>query len=241
MIIGTEKILQWFTMNDKPFWIIRRSEKSDMITRSPDDDPALDSVKSKEILQSALSLLSPEVYYIQTWGGSDPKATTGAKTCVHFRLLDGENRNTGVQSVISGVDPQTFEAKVRAEVEKEMTAYKEKQELLTRIGALETQLKEDSGGDFWQGSEKTLGILKDWGVPEFIRGLNPQANVGKMQPVNKENVKEMTEEQVSKIEAALAVLQTKVGEENLPALMEKLAALSQNDPKTFNMALKILK
>lgn len=237
MIVGTGKLIEWFSINNKPFWIIRRSEKSEMITRSPEDDIDLDTVKSKDLLQQALSLLSPEVYYIQTWGGIDPKSTTGAKTCVHFRLLDNESRLSNQPAIIAGIDPLTFESKLEAELNKRMDAYEKERKLTDRITELERRLTEGDTDSRFIG--RIIDRVEPWAMkifPEYA----PTANVGTLQPIKKEDIKEMTSDQVEKIEAALAVLQSKVGEESLPILMEKLAALSQNDPKTFKMALQIL-
>jgi hypothetical protein len=239
MIVGTGKLIEWFSINNKPFWIIRRSEKSDIITRSPEDDSTLDIVKSKEILQQALSLLSPEIYYIQTWGGNEAKFTTAAKTCVHFRLLDPDSRNGNQQSVISGIDPGTFDSKVEAEVSKRMGAYEEKQALLNRIGKLEEQVKDGSGGDFWDKGDRVLGRIEKW-IPNFIPGFKISNDIGNIKQVNKEDIKEMKEENVARIENTLAVFQADLGEEKTVELMEKLGSICQNDNDTFKFLIKKL-
>jgi len=241
MIVGTDKLLSWFHYNEKPFWIIRRSEKSDMIARSPEDDNTLDVPKSKELLNQALSFLNPEIYYIQTWGGSDPKSTTGLKTSVHFRITDNENKQPAIPG-IGYVDPSTMEQKINERVEEKMTAWKKEQELLNRIGALEKQLTEDKDDGttierIFDRAERYIGYFD----PEFTKRIKSPV-VGEMKKINKEEIKEMNSEQTKKLEDALGVLQAKVGEDKLPDMMTKLAALSQNDPDTFDYAMsKLLK
>lgn len=233
MIVGTGKLIEWFSINNKPFWIIRRSEKGEIITRSPEDDSELDTIKSKELLQQALSLLSPEIYYIQTWGGSEPKFTTAAKTCVHFRLIDGE-RNNNPQSVITGIDPTTFDAKVEAEVQKRMDSYIKEQTLLNRIGNLEKKLAEPENDD--KVIDRWLNRVEPW-----ARNIFPEyapKNIGTIKQVNKEDITEMKEENIHRIENALAVFQADLGEEKTVELLEKFGSLCQKDPDTFHFFVK---
>jgi hypothetical protein len=239
MIVGTGKLLDWFTYNDKPFWIIRRSEKSDMIARSPENEVDLDTVRSKELLQSTLSILSPEVYYIQTWSGTNPQSTTGAKTCVHFRLTDGESRNNNQQPVISGIDPQTFDSKVESEVQKRMDIFTKEQALLSRIGKLEEQLKEDSGSGFWDKSDRVMDRVERW-LPNFIPEFKTKINVGNIKQVNKEDITEMKQENIERVENTLAVFQADLGEDKTVELLEKLGSICQNDNDTFKFLIKKL-
>jgi len=210
-------------MNNRPYWIIRRSEKGDVIARTNETEPT-DVPTSKEVLQQTLSLLAPDVYIIQTWEGADPQKTTGTKYAVHFRLQERESMVN--MNAIAGMQQGDIESKIAEGVSKAIKDYEEKQTYLRKIEALEKQLKEGSSSGIDAATERILNKFEPW-FPNFFG--EPKGNIGK---TTEPMTKELEDISVESIE----ILQQALGAEKFAKLMQKLAIISKEKPLTFKAA-----
>lgn len=238
MIRGIEALRDWFLFNNRSYWMIRRTEKGDLIART-DENQSQEPPAALVLLESIYTILEPGTYLLQCWSG-DPKATTGLKTATWFikpgdaPQLPGHINGTAAESI------ETIRTTLQREFEGKRAHEKAIEELHAQIKELKAKQQEESV------IEKIIGRLEPY-LPLILKSLSRTAPAVTGQPrqpqkpaeKQTETQEEMTESE-SRAQNALQKLYEKVGDD-LPGLLEKLADLSENDPETFNTALKLLK
>lgn len=235
MIIGNENILTWFKAQNRPNWKLKKSANSDVIAFSQKQDPTID--EAIEELQATFNYIAPGQYLIECWEGSDKRGR--AKSPVQIDGNPDKNYKSGGIAGIYG--PEELEQKINEGIER----YRRDQEFEETKKRLEELEKERESLQYklLQRLEPYIPVLGQIITSSLTGGKAP--NIGNTGTKKKMSDEPLNNEPMNKqkelIERANEALEKWFDiDPDAVELMEKIAALAQNDKDTYQMAKNML-
>jgi hypothetical protein len=231
MILGADNLINWYKLNDAPYWSIRASKeksRANCIVKSRDIEQY--SIKQgEEDLTKALSLLAHGTRYFIECKESLSSSSSIRETA--FDLLDNHQAQT-VSPSIGAVNHVSHDT-LQNEIAKALEAYKEQQriaELEKELKLLRAENKTLQQSPFEQRVTNVLSIIEP-SIKKYMSGNNsqtpPVASIGSTGNQDQERL-EIALEKWSNADA------------DFVAVIEKIAALAVHDKSKYNMAKSML-
>lgn len=256
MIRGKENLIQWARFTDSIYWTVKGDKN---VIGARDSNAPADLDQSMSELETLLGFLDPGKYYFD--GVKAVNEATAKKHVAETFLIVGDDAKSNPQPQnnqgIYGFGGMYGPDQIEAMVERKATQMAEKFKLESKIERLEEENKRLKGESPLSRSDQAWAtVIETVGpqLPAIIAGImnqnaatqqvsgagkkQPQKKQPQSKPVDPSHDVEIEEEEAAKITNAIAQLYQ--WDSDTPAILEKLALVSKNNPDKLRQVLPIL-